>query len=130
MLYKVPGTKGEWELGTFLGIRGESGEFVFGDWEHKLTTAWTARRLAEGEKRYYAEALGDLDGREPSGAPPLELLSAPPLAGHALVVAEHTAWDSGTLIDPIYFRPPAVSRSKKDPPAPPLKAETDAPTPG
>ena len=32
----------------------------FGDGENKLTTAWTARRLAEGEKRYDAESLGDL----------------------------------------------------------------------
>lgn len=67
------------------------------------------------------EALDELDG-----ADDLELLAAPPLAPVGLELAAHVDWDPGLLVQPIYFREPAVSVSKKDPAPPPLPTETPA----
>lgn len=67
------------------------------------------------------EALAELGGDE---ADDLEILAAPPLAPVGLELAVHADWDPGLLVQPIYFREPAVSVSKKDPAPLPLPAET------
>ena len=93
-----------------------------------LPEATGVRRLVQGPELVRAlrttgrsligfgvEALGRLEG-----ADDLELLAAPPLAPVGLELAAHTDWDPGLLVQPIYFRQPAVSVSKKDPAPPPL----------
>ncbi|MDA8020236.1 MAG: tRNA (adenosine(37)-N6)-threonylcarbamoyltransferase complex dimerization subunit type 1 TsaB [Thermoanaerobaculia bacterium] len=53
----------------------------------------------------------------------LQILAAPPLAPAALELARQTEWDPGLLVQPIYFREPAVSVSKRDPAPPPVPDE-------
>lgn len=71
------------------------------------------------------EALEEFDAPA-DGDDDLELLAAPPLAPVGLELAAHLDWDPGLLVQPIYFREPAVSVSKKDPTPPPLPAERPA----
>lgn len=52
----------------------------------------------------------------------LEIMAAPPLAPVALALSETLDWDPGLLVQPIYFREPAVSQSKKDPAPPSVPA--------
>ncbi|MEM1203957.1 MAG: tRNA (adenosine(37)-N6)-threonylcarbamoyltransferase complex dimerization subunit type 1 TsaB [Acidobacteriota bacterium] len=71
----------------------------------------TGDALAAGPRPvvgFALEKLGD-DGNAPRIEPP-------PLAPFAVALAAASSWDPGTLIEPIYFRPPAVTPSKKDPP--------------
>lgn len=56
-----------------------------------------------------------------AGDDDLEILAAPPLAPVGLELAAHVDWDPSLLVQPIYFREPAVSVSKRDPTPPPLR---------